>query len=113
MKKEEIPDDADGDAIRNVMEHGSDLSKVMKIDFMVTIPNESSGNDVAEIAAKLGFNVSVEQDSEGDEWTCYCTKEMLLTYEGVQKTKRELSKISLPFGGYCDDWGTFGNNQDG
>jgi hypothetical protein len=103
----DFPHDADGDALRRVAEGGSDLSKPMAIDFTVAVPDESSGRAVAEAARAAGFETSVSR--ELGEWTCYCTKSMLATYEGVIQVQEELRRLAAPHGGVPDGWGTFGN----
>lgn len=104
-----LPDDADGDALRRVEEGGSDLSKPMTIDFFVAVPGESSGQAVAEAAEAAGFETEVDQDDESGEWTCYCTRFMPATYEGVVRAQEELRQLAAPHGGVPDGWETAGN----
>jgi hypothetical protein len=113
-----FPDDADGDALRRVERRGSDMSRPMKIDFMIDVPNQRAGEAIASRAEALGYMVKVVYDAgeagtEDDvpSWTCYCTKRMLATYEGVVAVQVELEAISSPFGGHCDGWGTSGNQE--
>lgn len=105
----QLPNDADGDALRRVAEH-ADLSKPMKIDFAVVVPNEAAARGVAEVANQHGYSASVEHDEQDDSWACYCMKEMLATHEGVTRAQDELDRLSAPFGGRTDGWGTFGND---
>jgi regulator of RNase E activity RraB len=114
----EYPNDADGDALRRVAADGSDMSKPMLVDFMVAVRDGESGQNVAAAAAHLGYRTQVMQDSseEDDEanaypWTVYCTKKMTLTYEAVVAAQAELDRLSQPYGGYIDGWGTFGNAE--
>src|ERR1700752_5259850 len=108
-----FPDDADGDALRRVAGGGSDLSKPMEIDFTIDVPDERAGETIASRPEGLGYKVGVVHDAgeagvENDppSWTCYCTKRMLATYEGVVAAQAELEAISSPLGGHCDGWGT-------
>jgi hypothetical protein len=104
----EFPNDADGDALRKVAER-SDMSKPMAIDFAVDVPNEACGEEVAKLAAPRGYTAAVELDEGSQRWTCYCTKHMVPTYEGVLAAQKELDELSAPFGGRSDGWGTLGN----
>ena len=104
----DYPDDADGDALRRVAAD-SDMSKPMRIDFAVAVPNENAGKNIAEQAWIRGYETSVVYDKVGNRWTCYCIKEMVPTYEGVVNAQRELDELSRPLGGYSDGWGTSGN----
>ena len=107
------PNDADGDALRNVAEAGNDMSQPMGIDFTVAVPDESVGRQVAELAQATGYAVELVFDDEDAAWTCYCTKTMLATYDGVVQAQEELNELAEPLGAYCDGWGTFGNSEPG
>jgi regulator of RNase E activity RraB len=120
MGKNDYPDDDDGQALRLVVQNGSDMSRPMDIDFALAVPDENTGREVAKAAEAAGYRTEVVFD-EGEEledeaatpsWTCYCTKTMLATYEGVIAAQRELELLSSPFGGYPDGWGTFGNVEE-
>lgn len=104
-----LPDDADGDALRRVEEGGSDLSKPMTIEFFVAVPDESSGQAVAEAAEVAGFETEFDRDDESGEWTCYCTRFMPATYEEVIRAQEELRQLAAPHGGVPDGWETAGN----
>lgn len=105
-----FPNDADGDALRKVIECGSDLSKPMLIDFQVVMPDESSALAFATVASALGYQVR-NYESEGCKlpWTCECSTRTLAIYEVLIAIQIELAELSLPFGGVPDGWGTFGN----
>ena len=77
----QFPADADGDALRRVAEGGSDMSKPMTVEFAVAVADEPSGQAIAEreAAAAAGFTTSLTFDDQSDEWTCYCSAEMLAT----------------------------------
>ncbi|WP_324725959.1 ribonuclease E inhibitor RraB [Actomonas aquatica] len=109
MKVSEIPNDADGDAIRRVFDHGSDPMRPMKVDFHVAMPNEKNGRAFAEIVASRGYEPDLSFDQELQEWTCSCSRTMLLEYDALLKCQKELDEISAPFDGFSDGWGTFGN----
>jgi hypothetical protein len=103
-----FPNDADGDALRRVAER-SDMSKSMDIDFVVDVPSEAAGKEVARLAAQRGYTSAVEFDEISQRWTCYCTRRMVPTYDGVVATQKELDELSAAFGGRSDGWGTLGN----
>jgi hypothetical protein len=108
----DFPDDADGDALRRVATD-SDMDRPMAIDFMVAVPNELAGREIVVQVASAGFTAYVAQDDESGKWTCYCTKTMLATYDGIVSAQSELDLLAQPFGGYSDGWGTWGNRQGG
>jgi regulator of RNase E activity RraB len=106
----DFPQDSDGDALRGLVERGSDLSKPMLIDFQISVHTEAAANAIGGLARKLGYRVRTYQYPEIDEdWTCECSTRMLATYDGVLAVQRELAELSVELGGYPDGWGTFGN----
>jgi hypothetical protein len=108
----EFPDDADGNALRELVLAGSDLSRPLTIDFTIAIPTPEAGQAIAEAAEAVGYQVAVEQDAESTSWTCYCTRDMIASYEALIAMQEELNRLSEPHGGYCDGWGSFGNAAD-
>src|SRR5262249_33233075 len=106
---DDYPNDADGDALRRLASTGAEMSRPMEIDFIVTVPDRETGEAFAEIAARSGYRTELVHDEEDDAWDCYCSRTMLPTYEGIVAAQRDLDKLSRPFGGYSDGWGTPGN----
>jgi hypothetical protein len=109
------PNDADGDALRTVAENGADMSRPMLVDFMVAVSSSAAAESIARAARPLGYDAKVVRDTdddgnEEDTWTVYCSKTMLLDYDSVIAAQAELDRVSGPFGGYSDGWGTFGNS---
>jgi regulator of RNase E activity RraB len=110
----DLPNDSDGDALRGLIERGSDLSKPMLIDFQISVHTEAAAEAIGDGARKLGYHVRIYQFPEiREDWTCECSTRMLATYDGVIAVQRELGEISIGFGGYPDGWGTFGNGPNG
>jgi regulator of RNase E activity RraB len=117
-----IPDDATGEALRQLMERGSDLSKPMEMDFFITVPSKEAGDKVAIKVRELGFTTAVEQEDELDEeghppdhqmeWTCYCTKTLIPDYSEIVQIEEQLESIAKEFGGYTDGFGSFGNAEE-
>ncbi len=104
-----IPNDATGDAIRQIIDYGVDLNKPMDVDFFVVIPNEKRGLSFIEELKNENFTFSLEYDDEDKEWTCYCTKSMFLEHKDITETERYLDSHAKQFDGYIDGFGTFGN----
>ena len=108
-----FPDDADGDALFQVVAAGSDLDQPMDIDFAVLVADEAAADDVAEDAEAAGYSTEVVWDEDAGEWTCYCTKTMIASYESVREAQEELRAIAAPHGGVPDGWETAGNAPEG
>ena len=112
----ELPDDADGDALRRLVAMGCDLSRPMTIDFAVDVPSAEAGQAVADLASMAGYRVAVKQDEsesgdddESGDWTCYCEREMIADHAALLEAQAELSRLSGPHGGWCEAWGSIGN----
>lgn len=58
------PDDADGQTLRQIAADGSDMSKPMDIDFRVAAPSEATARQVADQAARLGYDAAIFFDDE-------------------------------------------------
>jgi len=107
-----IPQDADGDAMRRVIEHGSDPYRPMDIDFMIACPDTESAESIAPLAAEAGYSVSISVDKEDGSITCYCMRTMTLDYDSLISCQNELDEIGRQHDGYIDGWGTFGNGPE-
>jgi hypothetical protein len=104
--------DATSAALERIAQDGSDLSRPLRMDFFVVVPDKASGQIMAIRAGSLGFETSVEQDLETREWTCYCTKVFVPSYESVVSIESQLDSLSRDIGGYADGFGTFGNASE-
>jgi hypothetical protein len=102
-------DEATGEALRRYAAQGSDLSRPMEIDFFVAVPDREAGERVAQRSRELGLMTSVEQDQATGDWTCYCKKTLVPSYEAVRAIERLLDEIARQFGGHADGFGSFGN----
>jgi hypothetical protein len=109
LSTEDLPNDSDGDALRRLIKLGNDLSRPMLIEFFVAVPSEEAGLAIAEAVEKQGYTTSVDFDDEDQEWTCYCSCEMVPTYLGLIAAQSDLEQLSASYGGHPDGWGTFGN----
>jgi regulator of RNase E activity RraB len=105
----EYPNDADGDALRRVASHGSDMDKPMLVEFQVAASSEESAKQIATAAYNLGYRVKLY--GKGHDWTCECSTRMLATYDGISAIQEELTMLSAAHGGRPDGWGTFGNSE--
>ena len=87
------------------MKNGFDLSKPMQIDFFLAVLSMEKGIKISQIVEKLGFNTSVEQDEETQEWTCYCTKIMIPEYT-------EIIRVCWHFTDACDNGCFLGDTRN-
>ena len=104
-----LPNDADGDALRRLEENGSDLSRPMDIDFAVDVPSEYAGQRFASVVEPMGFTTFLSEYET--RWTCNCTRTMIPTYDAIVASQDQLDEAGKPFGAKSDGWGTFGNSE--
>lgn len=104
-----IPDDADGDVLRRLAEHGNDLSKFMVIDFHIVVPDQDAGLELGEQVKQAGYKPELFYDKEENEITLQASKLMLPEHQALIDAQVELGQLALPFGGAIDGWGTMGN----
>ena len=109
----DYPNDSDGDALRRVAAHGSDMSLPMLIDFPVVVATELAAQQFSAVAAGNGFNVQVWKHDDDSKWDVICDVEMVPSYDGVVRVQRQLTELPVPFHGVCDCWATFGNKPLG
>ncbi len=107
----EYPDDADGDALRRVAQHGSNMDEPMKIEFSIDVPSKEAGIAVAERAASLGYEPDLFYDDESSRWSVYCGKQMIASYDNVISGQFELNEIAVEHSAHCDGWVTGGNRD--
>jgi regulator of ribonuclease activity B len=106
-----LPVDSDGNTLRSLQSHGSDLSRPMKIEFAIAVPDAESGKAIAEKVTQMGFQPDVYHNSKTGKWTCYCAKTIIPTYEEIIAIQSQLDEVSSRFGGKSDGWGSFGNAE--
>lgn len=109
---DELPDTATGDALRSLMRDGSNLSRPMDIDFFLAVPDKETGWKIAREVRRLGYDASLEQDDENQDWTCYCRKNLVPKYSEVVRLENELDLLAKKYGGYADGFGSYGNASD-
>ena len=107
----EFPNTDTGNTLRELVEQGSDINKPMDLDFFISVTNEESGKLISRDVMGLDYRVSLEMDSEMNEWTCYCAKTMIPKYEDIIRIEEELDEIAKRHGGYIDGFGSFGNAE--
>jgi hypothetical protein len=107
----DIPNDADGDAMRRVIAGGADITRPMVIDFEIDCPDIESARAIASRVPAERFTTRIYTDPTSRNVTCECSRKMLLNHADLQRIQEELTLIAKPSGGCCEAWGTFGNSE--
>jgi pterin-4a-carbinolamine dehydratase len=106
-----LPEDADGDALRRLFDEGSDPSLPMDLDFHVAAPDEAAAHRIAAAVAARDYRAAVHYDDALARWTCWCTRTMLADHAAIVACQAELDALGRAEGGHADGWGTFGNRD--
>lgn len=106
-----LPNDETGEALNRLQLDGSDLEKLMNIDFYVFCPNQQQAEIVSEKLSDhfLGTEIKYDQDDNSESWTCYFGMSMIPSYENVSSVEEKIDEICNPYGAYSDGFGSFGN----
>ncbi len=106
-----FPNDADGGALKTLYELGTDFNKPHVVEFCIAVPDKKIGEKITKLVEKYGFNCSLDYSNQYNDWTCTCSKSMMLVYEDLIKVQALLDEISKPYGGYSDGWGVWGGQS--
>jgi regulator of RNase E activity RraB len=101
-----FPKDEDGKTLELLYKNGVDFNKKHQLDFFIVLENEKDAFELGRELEERNFMFTIEEDPETKEWVCCVTKEMYLDYDEIVSFQKELNKLSKPFNGYCDGWGT-------
>ena len=106
------PDDDDGDALKEVEAQGADMSKPMRIEFSIDVPDVERARSLLERIAAHGCEPDICVSDEDGSVSIYCARTMLATHESVVAAQAELNVLCVSFAAVCDGWITSGNKQD-
>ena len=101
-----FPLDENGDALRNMVESGDDLSKEREIDFSILFPTKANAVRFSEAVSKYGWKISHYANELG-EWDVTVSLNMLPTHALITDMESLLAQLAAPMRGKNDGWGCF------
>lgn len=106
---DDIPDDLNGQALRNMLESGDDLSKPRDFDFTVVFPDGGAAAAFAQRFKDRGYSVNYERTAtaEGLPWDVVVVNFMIPDHAAIAAFEQELQAEAEPLGGRNDGWGCF------
>ena len=111
-----FPDDDDGDVLRSLQKKGVDLDQPRDIDFYCWAKDRPTAERIVLLMNEMGFASHVHESEKSDppdqKFSVYGAKRMVPDYDALIRTQIELSEALLPFGTYCDGWGTLVDPQE-
>lgn len=124
----DYPDDDDGFVLRQLAEHGVDMTQPLLIEFAVAVPDEPAAEAVSEALIAAEYDAAAEYDEgEPDEdgnidpddeefgpsWTVYVNVEMVPDHQRIVDIQKDLDRIAGPLGGHADGWGVMLEGDEG
>lgn len=107
----DYPNDADGDALRLVARHGSDMTQPMLIDFAVDAPSEKVADLVVAHLKVKDFASDKTSNCDG-RWTVTVPVMMPPIYEKIVCFQEALDEDLAQFSAKSDGWGALGNEEN-
>jgi hypothetical protein len=106
---EDIPDDLDGDVLRQMRSCGDSLTQPRPINFSIIFPTESVVLAFCEAFTKSAHKIAY-QKSEVDEdrpWDVTVTREMVPDHAEIIAMEKWLAARADPLDGRNDGWDCF------
>jgi hypothetical protein len=103
--------DADEEALRQMMAQDSGFAKEMEIDFAVEVPDREAGIAFATLVTPLGFHTHVNEDNTNGKWLCHCARVMEPTYDAIMAVQEILAELGHPFKVKSERWESFGRTN--
>ncbi len=102
-----LPNDADGDVIRNLSSNGVDLDVEHIIDFEIDLVSWPPNPLLVEALRRQFAVVNlIEPTDEFDRYINLQVKS-LVTYDFVVGMQTSLTNLAAPYGGRCEAWGVW------
>ena len=101
-----IPDDDNGDVLRQMLEDGDDLDRARPIDFFHVFADGDDATAFATAAAALA-DVTVDAPEEDDEgvWQVAVTRTMAPNHAAITALELQLTELAEAHRGFADGWG--------
>jgi hypothetical protein len=99
------PDDADGDALRRLVENGFDFEESWLVDFNVDFEVWPPAKAALEGLESEFGQLAVYAPEEGSLGYVQFQVRDRLSYESVTSIQRRATAIAGPFAGVCESWG--------
>ena len=101
----QFPDDATGEVLRDMHQHGVDLSVPHLVEFALLFPDRKTAERCAAEVTKLGrFEVTVHKNN-AKAFDVLAKRSMALDYNAISQEEVELATVASAFGGQLDGWG--------
>jgi len=94
----------DEQAIAQLKQAGSDLSKPHPVEFYLYLPTKESAENVGAALSSKRFSVEVRPAAIGNMWLCLAKRDMVPEASTLVSARRMLTELATKFGGEYDGW---------
>ncbi|MBF6023865.1 ribonuclease E inhibitor RraB [Lysobacter niastensis] len=100
-----IPDDENGQVLRQMVEDGDDLSVERGIEFFHVFADEARARAFAEAASALpALAIGAPEVDEEGIWQVVAVRVMAPSHAGITALEKQLVALAGDHGGYPDGW---------
>ncbi|CAA9305976.1 MAG: hypothetical protein AVDCRST_MAG71-393 [uncultured Lysobacter sp.] len=108
-----IPDDDNGDVLRQMLDDGDDLTQPRDIDFFHVFADEAQAAAFArQVAAREDVKIAAPEADEEGVWQVAVTTHMPALHSAITALEQELAGIAQGHGGFPDGWACMRSGED-
>jgi len=97
-------DAGDVQALAELEQAGSDLSKPHLVDFYLYFPNREGAEGIAKILRNEGYQVTVRLGADNVNWLCFARKAIILSHQTIASLRAHFEMLVTPRHGEYDGW---------
>jgi hypothetical protein len=101
-----IPDDLDGQVLKQLATAGSDLSKPHQVEFFLYFPDEARASEACRELTVEGYSAKVDRAATGPQWLCFATKPIVPAHATMVAIRARMNALAQAGNGEYDGWGT-------
>ncbi len=100
-----IPDDENGEVLRQMVEDGDDLTLERPVEFFHVFADEAQADAFAAAAAQQpALTPEAPEVDDEDVWQVCVVRVMAPTHAALTAQERELAALAESHGGFADGW---------
>ena len=103
---DDLPDDLDGQVLKQLVAAGSDLSKPHDVEFFLYFPDEGRASEAHRALLAEGYTGQVDRAARGPGWLCFVTKQIVPSHAAMVAIRRRMTQLATAGSGEYDGWET-------
>jgi Regulator of ribonuclease activity B len=106
VEQSQIPEDPDGQVLKQLVAAGSDLSKPHEVEFFLYFPDEERASRAYRDLAAEGYSGKVDRAAKGPGWLCFVTRQIVPSHSTMLAIRSRMEGLAKEGSGEYDGWGT-------